>query len=217
MGRTRDQGLADLLDVSLGGLFSQGHHTRGAAEASGARALRVCKVGAVKGKIKGRTRGKSLRGNSTRMRSQGASALPCLPRNGGLKPAVEPQPMAIFAEDTALEAERFLVECWRQSSPSRVRATVGGAWAFGCRLQGRESTDVDPYQVTERVLESLHRLKAEVVVGGSLASSLYGEARFTQDADLLARLDRCQAADLIQELESEFDVSSECRPPSGIL
>lgn len=68
---------------------------------------------------------------------------------------------------------------------------------------------MDPYQVTERVLESLHRLKAEVVVGGSLASSLYGEARFTQDADLLARLDRCQAADLIQELESEFYVSSD--------
>ena len=110
-------------------------------------------------------------------------------------------------EDTQLEAERFLVRRWGVSSPDQIARQLCRAWRFGQKLQGKESSAMDPMQVTQKVLDCLTALGATYVVGGSVASSLYGEPRFTQDTDIMTQLTASQLPRLIQALESEFYVS----------
>lgn len=117
--------------------------------------------------------------------------------------------MAVLMEDTSLDAERFLVKQWSQSSPEKVRRQIAGAWSFGCRMAGREAGFLDPFQITQRVLDELTLLNARYLVGGSVASSLYGEPRYTQDTDIEIWVDRGQLESLVRALETEFYVSQE--------
>jgi hypothetical protein len=55
-----------------------------------------------------------------------------------------------------------------------------------------------------KVVETLEKVGIPYLVGGSLASSLYGIARSTQDVDLLALIRPDQAANLASELQGEF-------------
>lgn len=95
-------------------------------------------------------------------------------------------------EDTSLECERFLVSQWAQSTPLRVRRQLSGAWNCGCQLAGREVSISDPFQVTQTILDILTSLNVNYLVGGSVASSLYGEPRYTQDTDIEIWADRTQ-------------------------
>lgn len=117
--------------------------------------------------------------------------------------------MAVLMEDTSLEAERFLVRQWSQSSPRRVRNQLTGAWNCGCRLAGREVSSLDPFEVTQKVLDALTALDVKYLVGGSVASSLYGEPRYTQDTDIEIWPNRSQIDGLLAGTESEFYVSKE--------
>lgn len=117
--------------------------------------------------------------------------------------------MAVLMEDTSLEAERFLVRQWSQSSPRRVRSQLTGAWNCGCRLAGREVSSLDPFEVTQKVLDLLTALDVKYLVGGSVASSLYGEPRYTQDTDIEIWPNRSQIDGLLAGIESEFYVSKE--------
>ena len=117
--------------------------------------------------------------------------------------------MAVLMEDTSLEAERFLVRQWAQSSPQRVRCQLSGAWSCGCRLAGREVSILDPFEVTQKVLDALTALNVKYLVGGSVASSLYGEPRYTQDTDIEIWPDRAQLEGLLAGLESDFYASKE--------
>lgn len=117
--------------------------------------------------------------------------------------------MAVLMEDTSLDAERFLVSQWSQSNPQRVRQQLTGAWNFGCRMAGREVDCLDPFQVTQQVLDALTEAKVSYVVGGSVASSLYGEPRYTQDTDIEVWPDEAQVEQLVGALESDFYVSRE--------
>lgn len=112
-------------------------------------------------------------------------------------------------EDTSLEAERFLVLQWSQSSPDRVRRQLTGAWNCGCKLAGREVTVLDPFEVTQKILDALTALEVNYVVGGSVASSLYGEPRYTQDTDVEIWPDRPQLLQLLTLTEGEFYASKE--------
>lgn len=117
--------------------------------------------------------------------------------------------MAVFTEDTSLEAERFLVLAWAQASPQRVRTQLNGAWGRGCQLAGREVSDLGPFEVTQRVLDVLTELKVKYLVGGSVASSLYGEPRFTEDTDIEIWLERSQLDLLLAKTEADFYLSRE--------
>ena len=55
-----------------------------------------------------------------------------------------------------------------------------------------------------RVVSAFDALGIEYLVGGSIASSLFGEPRQTLDADLIARLLGHHAEPLIQRLSAEF-------------
>src|SRR5437867_3098880 len=55
-----------------------------------------------------------------------------------------------------------------------------------------------------RVVSAFDALAVEYLVGGSIASSVFGEPRQTVDADLLARLLGRHAEPLVQRLSKEF-------------
>ena len=55
-----------------------------------------------------------------------------------------------------------------------------------------------------RVVEVFDALGVDYLVGGSIASSIFGEPRQTLDADLLARMFTRQAAPLVEGLSTEF-------------
>lgn len=70
------------------------------------------------------------------------------------------------------------------------------------------SIDAEPIVVTIRVAAELERLGVEYLVGGSLASSVHGLPRTTQDVDLVARIAGRHVDDLVSALENEFYIDA---------
>lgn len=58
--------------------------------------------------------------------------------------------------------------------------------------------------VTMQVTEVLDRLAVPYVIGGSIASSIYGPPRATQDVDVVADLDEEHVSAFIAALQSDF-------------
>lgn len=61
-----------------------------------------------------------------------------------------------------------------------------------------------PIAVTAKVTKILEELRVPYFIGGSVASSLYGMVRTTQDSDLIAGLRAEHIRPLVLALESEF-------------
>ena len=62
----------------------------------------------------------------------------------------------------------------------------------------------EPIAITLRVIQEFDQLKVAYLIGGSLASALYGEPRATLDADVVADLRIEHAAPLARALSGEF-------------
>jgi hypothetical protein len=71
------------------------------------------------------------------------------------------------------------------------------------------SLDQEPVAVTLRVAAELRRLGIEYLVGGSIASSLHGRPRTTQDVDLVAKIAGCYVPPLVSALEHEFYIDAD--------
>jgi hypothetical protein len=67
----------------------------------------------------------------------------------------------------------------------------------------------DVYDVALRVARALEELGIDYALGGSLASSLQGEPRATNDIDFAARLEERHVAPLAQRLGSDFVIDEE--------
>lgn len=67
----------------------------------------------------------------------------------------------------------------------------------------------DPVDGFKRVLDALNRLNIPYMVGGSLASSIYGVARSTADVDLVADVRMEHVDPLSAELAGEFYAEAE--------
>ena len=67
----------------------------------------------------------------------------------------------------------------------------------------------DPLIVVGRIAEVLEHLGVRYVVGGSVASSVYGVPRATQDVDLVAELFGRHVSTFVRMLASEFYVDEE--------
>lgn len=65
----------------------------------------------------------------------------------------------------------------------------------------------DPLWLAVKIAQIFDRLAISYYVGGSVASSLQGEIRATEDLDLVADLTRSQADSLINEMSEEFYIS----------
>ncbi len=64
-----------------------------------------------------------------------------------------------------------------------------------------------PTEVLRRVVQVLDELGVAYVIGGSFASSAYGEARSTRDADLVVELRSDEVEALASRLEGDFYMS----------
>ena len=62
----------------------------------------------------------------------------------------------------------------------------------------------DPIQVTVTVTTVLERLGGSYLIGGSLASTLHGMVRTTQDSDILADLKKNMFAPLFMNFKQIF-------------
>ncbi|HEX6276939.1 MAG TPA: hypothetical protein VFZ53_28055, partial [Polyangiaceae bacterium] len=71
------------------------------------------------------------------------------------------------------------------------------------------SLDAEPVEVTLRVVGELERLGIEYLVGGSLASSVHGRPRATQDVDIVARIAGAQVDALVAALSNDFYVDAD--------
>lgn len=68
---------------------------------------------------------------------------------------------------------------------------------------------LDPIQVTARVTQVLERYQVPYFIGGSLASTLYGQVRMTQDSDLIARMEPEVLPAFVRDLQEDFYVDPE--------
>jgi hypothetical protein len=67
----------------------------------------------------------------------------------------------------------------------------------------------EPIQVTLKVVMAFERLEIPYLIGGSLASALYGIIRATMDADLVADIKPEHISSLVSMLEGEFYIDAE--------
>jgi hypothetical protein len=70
-------------------------------------------------------------------------------------------------------------------------------------------TEIDEYGVALRVAAVFEELGIDYALGGSLASSLHGEPRSTNDVDFAVRLQEREIARLVAELSPEFLIDEE--------
>lgn len=77
------------------------------------------------------------------------------------------------------------------------------------RWLNRSAMLSEPIQVTEKVVSAFNRLGIPYLIGGSLASAVYGIIRATMDADLVADIKPEQIAPLVAALEKEFYIDAE--------
>jgi hypothetical protein len=61
----------------------------------------------------------------------------------------------------------------------------------------------EPIQITKKIIKILEDLKISYFIGGSLASSLHGIPRATQDVDIVADIQEEHVAPLVAKLKDE--------------
>ena len=67
----------------------------------------------------------------------------------------------------------------------------------------------EPIQITHRIAQELERLEIRYFIGGSLASSLHGIPRATNDVDIVAAITYDHIPPLVKALETEFYIDAE--------
>ncbi len=67
----------------------------------------------------------------------------------------------------------------------------------------------EPIQITHRIAQEFERLRIRYLVGGSLASSLHGIPRATNDVDMVAEITDAHIPLLVKALETEFYIDAE--------
>jgi hypothetical protein len=67
----------------------------------------------------------------------------------------------------------------------------------------------EPLQITQKVISAFDTLHIPYLIGGSLASSVYGTLRSTLDADLIADIKLDDVSQFVTILKNEFYIDSE--------
>jgi hypothetical protein len=108
---------------------------------------------------------------------------------------------------TRAELDRFRAELWLGRDLARQAYASAPAPAG---LSGTTPGDLmDPLAIASLVARALEDLGVPYFVGGSLASTLHGEPRFTRDADLVADLQPRHAEPLARALAGAFYADEE--------
>ena len=81
---------------------------------------------------------------------------------------------------------------------------------FITRFTGAERVnDIQDIKAIQALTDILDKLKIAYAIGGSMASSVYGAVRFTQDADITVAPFNASADDFCRMIEKDFYVSRE--------
>ena len=67
----------------------------------------------------------------------------------------------------------------------------------------------EPVQITQRIAQTFDGLGIPYLVGGSLASSLHGIPRATQDVDIVADIKLNQVVSLVEALRADFYIDAD--------
>ncbi|MDM8521317.1 hypothetical protein QUF64_14825 [Anaerolineales bacterium HSG6] len=67
----------------------------------------------------------------------------------------------------------------------------------------------EPIEVTQQIAQTFERLTIPYLVGGSLASSLHGIPRATQDVDIVADIKLNQVASIVEALKDGFYIDAD--------
>jgi hypothetical protein len=101
-----------------------------------------------------------------------------------------------------------------------VKANCGGDWqAFYwvrnwlTKFTGNQTILSEPIEVTAKVTFVLQELHVPYFIGGSLASTLYGMVRTTQDSHIVAEMHAQHIQPFVQALQNEFYVHDVHRSP----
>lgn len=78
-----------------------------------------------------------------------------------------------------------------------------------CKLSGEVIMQGEPLEVTLKVTQVLERLGIAHLIGGSLASALYGMVRSTQDVDIIAEMRPEHIQPFVSALQDEFLIDEE--------
>ena len=88
-----------------------------------------------------------------------------------------------------------------------ARRILGSEWPEACSLpEGTLMTEVNPLEVAVSVTQTLEELEVPYFIGGSIASTLHGMVRTTNDADIIADLSRDRLPRFIRRHEAAFYV-----------
>jgi hypothetical protein len=103
---------------------------------------------------------------------------------------------------TQLELDRLQAELWLGQDLT--------ACAYGDAAAPSAGGDLmNPLAIASLVAKALEDVGVRYLVGGSLASTLHGEPRFTRDADLVAELQPHHVEPLVRALAGDFYVDAE--------
>jgi hypothetical protein len=127
--------------------------------------------------------------------------MPTLPQ-ATVKLGYKPQ-----SEDTSIDADVLMFSLLRQLSPEIKRKRVQTLDRSIRQLSPVKDMVEEPISLAEAIATILERLNIPYYVGGSLASSLLGEPRYSEDLDVVIAIASEQRESLIQEFESQFYIS----------
>jgi len=122
----------------------------------------------------------------------------------------------MIVQDTSPEAREVQYAGWRRLTSAGRLGRLLASWrtgrtlsALGRTLRGEASEEVnlEQLEVTRLVTEMLRTCDARYAVVGSVASSVHGEPRFTEDTDIVAELKGAHKSAVLA-LADEFYVSA---------
>ena len=92
-------------------------------------------------------------------------------------------------------------------TPEKRLLVTAASISAGLALKNSEISDMDPFAVAARVTAFFETEEIEYFLGGSLASTVHGEPRFTQDVDIVVRLKPESSSKMMQEFGTDFYLS----------
>ncbi len=103
-----------------------------------------------------------------------------------------------------MEAQKLQFEIYRKMPATKKLAITAASIRAGLGLRNEKAREMDPFEIVAQVTQVLDRLEVEHFLGGSIASTLHGEPRFTQDVDVVVRLPLRLVPALLEALEGRF-------------
>ncbi len=95
----------------------------------------------------------------------------------------------------------------REMPKAKKLELTAAAIAAGLALSQKNRTTMNPFDIAALVTHYLEERQIDYFLGGSVASTLHGEPRFTQDVNIIVRLSAAEIKPLVARFSGEFYVS----------